>query len=137
MSENDFDTLRKNFFAGQLYAVAGASSNRDKYGNITLRWYMERHWRVMPLNPAQSEIEGLPAYPFLQACPEVPHGVSLVTPPQVSQKVVRDAIELGVKALWFQPGSEHPEAIAEARAAGLTVIADGPCILVSGLRNKS
>ncbi|MFO0275734.1 MAG: CoA-binding protein [Planctomycetota bacterium] len=44
---------------------------------------------------------------------------------------MQDAIAAGCRRLWFQPGAEDAGAIAAARAAGLSVIADGPCVLVA------
>jgi predicted CoA-binding protein len=86
---------------------------------------------VYPVNPTATLLEGATCYPSLAALPELPHGVSIVTPPQVSAKAVDDALELGVKHLWFQPGSEHDAAIEKAKAAGVNVIAHGPCLLVA------
>jgi len=49
----------------------------------------------------------------------------------VTETVVREAIEAGVKRIWMQPGAESPAAVAAAEAAGLEVIADGSCLLVA------
>jgi len=54
-----------------------------------------------------------------------------VAPPAAAAAIVQDALAAGCKQLWFQPGAEEPAAIATARAAGLSVIADGPCVLVA------
>ncbi|MFT4537900.1 MAG: putative CoA-binding protein [Planctomycetota bacterium] len=121
----------KTFLDGSPFAVVGASRDRDKYGNKVLRCYLQNNRQAYPVHPKESEIEGVTCYANLAAVPEELHGVSIITPPAVSQHVVREAIELGIRHLWFQPGSEHEEAIEEARAAGLSVIAHGPCLLVA------
>ena len=54
-----------------------------------------------------------------------------VTPPAVTRQVVKQAIAVGVKVLWMQPGAEDEQASQAARDAGLTVIDDGSCILVA------
>src|SRR5690606_25561635 len=91
-----------------------------------------------PVNPTRAEVEGATCYPSLGALPERIHGVSLITPPEVSAAVVGEALHLGIKHFWFQPGSEHVEVIERARAAGADVIADGPCILVVlGFKERS
>ena len=127
---NDSERIN-DFLAGETYAVVGASSDRSKYGNKVLRAYLQDDRVAWPVHPRATEIEGCVAYPSLAELPDKPHGVSIITPPQVSAEITRQAIELGLERLWFQPGSEAPEAIAEAREAGLEVIADGPCVLVA------
>ena len=125
------------FLAGAPHAVVGASADRDKYGNKVLRVYMQRGRPVYPVNPRAAQVEGLDAYPSLTALPEKPHGVSIVTPPAVSEQVVEEAARLGIRRLWMQPGAESPAAISRAEELGLQLIAGGPCILVVlGYREK-
>ena len=112
------------------YAVVGASTNREKYGNKVLRVYQQRGKEVYPINPKAEEVEGLKAYPSLAALPVVPRGISIITPPPVTEKVVEEAAKLGVKYVWMQPGAESPRAIQIGEEAGLGVIGDGSCALV-------
>jgi predicted CoA-binding protein len=119
------------FLAGKRFAVVGASNNREKYGNKVLRAYLQNGMESVPVNPAGGEIEGLESYPNLAAIPGEIHGVSIITPPAVTEKVVDQAIELGIDHIWMQPGAESEDAIERAEAAGLNVIAGGPCLLVS------
>ncbi len=125
--------LMQDFLAGRRYAVVGASADRAKYGNKVLRAYMQAGREAVPVHPSAATIEGRTAYASLGDVPDVSglDGVSIVTPPAVTERVVRDAIRAGVTRLWMQPGAESPSAIAEARAAGLMVLADGPCVLVA------
>ena len=62
--------------------------------------------------------------------PEPNHGLSIITPPKVSEAIVEQAGALGVKHIWFQPGAESEQAIARANEFGMNVISGGPCILV-------
>ena len=120
-----------DFLAAGPWAVVGASTDRSKYGNKVLRCYLQNdHTPVYPINPKAPEVEGLEAFPSLAALPEVPRGLSIITPPAVTEAVVDEALELGVRHLWMQPGAESEEAIAKAEAAGLGCIAGGPCLLV-------
>lgn len=112
------------------YAVVGASTNRDKYGNKVLRVYLQNEKEVYPVNPKASEVEGLKAYPSLADLPMVPRGISIITPPPVTEKVVAEAARLGVEYVWMQPGAESPRAIQIAEEAGMGVIGDGSCALV-------
>lgn len=120
----------QSFLAEGPWAVAGASTLRHKYGNKVLRCYQQHGMKVYPLNPREAMVEGLPAFKTLAELPEKVAGLSLITPPRISEVVVKEAIQAGVKRLWFQPGAESPAAIEEAEAAGLEVIAWGPCLLV-------
>lgn len=133
MSNTVEDTVDQNinaFLAGSPLAVAGASNAREKYGNIVLRRYWQAGRTAYPVNPTATLVEGQTCYPNLEAIPEKVHGVSIVTPPAVSAGIVDQALALGIQYLWFQPGAEHEGAIAKARAAGVHVIAHGPCVLV-------
>jgi uncharacterized protein len=119
------------FLAGKRFAVVGASTDREKYGNKVLRVYQQNDLEAVPINPKVDEIEGAKAYASLTAVPGSVDGVSIITPPVVTEKVVAEALERGIKNIWMQPGAESAAAIAAAEAAGANVIAGGPCILVS------
>jgi predicted CoA-binding protein len=121
----------KLFLAGQRFAVVGASSNREKYGNKVLRVYQQNGLDVVPVNPGGGDIEGLTAYRDLAAVPGPVDGVSIITPPAVTEKVVEQANRLGIKNIWMQPGAESARAIELAEQAGANVIAGGACILVT------
>jgi len=110
--------------------VVGASRDRAKYGNKVLRCYQQHDRAVFPINPHAEEIEGLHAYPDLASVPEAIHGISVITPPHVTESIVDQAGDLGIKHIWMQPGSESDTAISRARELGMNVIAAGPCLLV-------
>jgi predicted CoA-binding protein len=109
----------------------GASTDRSKDGNKLLRVYQQNKMDVVPINPTATEVEGLTAYPDLASAPGPFDGVSIITPPKVTERVVDEALGLGIKHLWMQPGAESESAIQAAETAGASVIAHGPCILVS------
>ncbi len=125
-----FEDHIEAFFDGSPHAVAGASTNREKYGNKVLRVYMQNDRSAYPVNPRADEVEGTKAYPDLAALPEMPHGVSIITPPAITEQIVEQAIKLGIGHLWMQPGAESEAAVSRAEAAGINVISGGPCILV-------
>jgi predicted CoA-binding protein len=120
----------ETFLSAETFAVAGASANRDKYGNKVLRALTESGRQVYPLNPKEAEIEGLPAYATLTDLPIVPQSLSIITPPAVTRQIVQQAVAAGVKSVWMQPGAEDEQASQIARDAGLNVIDDGSCVLV-------
>ena len=118
------------FLEGKRFAVVGASANREKYGNKVLRVYQQRGLEVVPVNLAGGEIEGLTAYADLPSVPGTIDGISIITSPRVTEAVVAQALSLGIKNIWMQPGAESPAAVELAEQAGANVIAGGPCILV-------
>lgn len=118
------------FLRGQPHAVVGASRDRRKYGNKVLRCYLQDRRPVYAVNPSATEVEGQPCHSDLSSLPEKVHGISVITPPAVTRRVLAEAVELGIRYIWLQPGAEDRTAIEQARAAGATVIWGGPCILV-------
>lgn len=118
------------FLAANRYAVAGASTDRQKYGNKVFRALKESGRDVAPLNPKADQVEGITAFATISDLPTLPESLSVVTPPIVSRQLTELAIELGVLNIWFQPGAEDAEASRLARSAGLNVIDDGSCLLV-------
>lgn len=120
-----------SFLAGSSFAVVGASADRSKYGNKVLRSYLQAGRRVYPVNPKLDEIEGQTSYPDLASLPETVHGVSIVTPPAVTEAIVEQAAAAGIRQLWMQPGAESEAAIARAGELGLELIHSGPCVLVA------
>lgn len=121
----------KQFLAGKRFAVVGASQDREKYGNKVLRAYQQNNLEVVPVNPSASEIEGLPVSADLPSIAEKVDGVSIVTPPKVTEQIVNQAIGMGIMNIWMQPGAESQDAIQIAEHAGANVIAGGPCVLVA------
>jgi len=118
------------FLAAKTFAVAGASTRREKYGNKVFRALIESGRETYPLNPVQEQIEGHRAYPSIADLPTAPDALSIITPPAVTRRVVDDAIAAKVKHIWMQPGAEDDQASEKARQAGINVIDDGSCILV-------
>ena len=118
------------FLSGAPHAVVGAAQDRSKYGNKVLRAYLQKNRAVYAVNPNADVVEGLKAYPTLADLPEAVHGVSIITPPRVTEAVVAQAGELGIKNIWMQPGAESDSAMESARRLGMNVIGGGPCVLV-------
>jgi predicted CoA-binding protein len=121
----------ERFLAAPAFAVVGASEDPRKYGHKCYRCYLQNGRQAYPVNPRLKTLLGNPAYPDLASLPEPVASVSIITPPAVTEQIVDQAIAAGVRHLWMQPGAESPAAIERARAAGLNVIANGPCLLVA------
>ncbi len=118
------------FLGAAAFGVVGASSKPYKYGNKVLRCYQQNQRHVVPVNPVEKEIEGLACVSSVADLPEEVVSISIITPPQVTEKVVVQAIARGIKNVWMQPGAESAQAVAVCEQAGVNVIADGSCVLV-------
>jgi predicted CoA-binding protein len=104
-------------------AILGASTDRTKYGNKSVRAHQLQGYTVYPVNPKGGEIEGLPAYRTLA---EVPPGkldrISVYLPPAVGLAVLNEIAARGCDELWLNPGSDSPELVEKAHSLGLNVI---------------
>ena len=124
-----FEILRRKTPATRI-AVVGASNNPAKYGNIIVRNLAAKGYTVLPVNPHETEIAGLPAWPDLASVPGPIHLVDFVTPPSVTRKVLEDAAGLGLPAVWLQDGSYDDDALAVAVAAPYKTVYEA-CIMVA------
>lgn len=118
------------FLSSPVFAVAGASTKREKYGNMVVRCYQQQGKEVIPLHPLEKEIEGLACVTSVKDLPPTVKSLSMITPPQVTEKIVAAAIAHGIENIWMQPGAESAAAVELCREKGVNVIADGSCILV-------
>jgi predicted CoA-binding protein len=121
----------RDFLAGSPHAVVGASTERSKYGNKVLRCYQQAGRPVLVVHPREAEIEGEPCVARIADLPPDVHGLSIITPSPVTERIVREAADAGITRVWMQPGAESAKALDLARELGLSVIAGGPCLLVA------
>ena len=120
----------EKFLSSPAFAVAGASNDRDKYGNKVLRCYLQHQKTVYPVNPYEDQIEGLPCVKNLMSLPVTVKSLSIITPPLITLTLVNQAIEKGIQNIWMQPGAENQAAIDHCLKNNINIIANGPCILV-------
>jgi uncharacterized protein len=105
-------------------AILGASADRTKFGNKSLRAHRQAGYDVYPVNPKGGQIEGLPAYRSLA---EVPLArldrVSVYLPPGLTLPALDEIAAKGCEEVWLNPGSESPEVLARASELGLNAVA--------------
>jgi hypothetical protein len=124
MSKSIPELLRE----ARVIAVVGLSSDvmRPSHGVAA---YMQRSgYRIIPVNPNETEVLGEKAYPRLEDVPEKIDIVDIFRRSVFVRPVVESAIKIGAKAIWMQEGVVDENAAAAARAAGLDVVMDR-CIL--------
>jgi len=118
------------FLASEIIGVVGASNNRDKFGNKVLRCYRQHGYPAIPVHPAQKEIEGIASVASVSELPDQVKSISVITPPQVTEKIVPLAVARGIENIWMQPGAQSEAAIRYCKEQGVNLIADGTCVLV-------
>jgi hypothetical protein len=113
-------------------AVVGASADRRKYGNKCVRAYARAGYQVFPVNPGESEIEGLIVFPTIADVPGALDRISVYLHPPVTRSLIPDLARRGAGEVWFNPGSADDEVLRLAREAGID-IRDGCSIVDIGL----
>ncbi len=116
-------------------AVVGLSNKRYR-PSFGVAQYMQRAgYRIIPVNPFESEVLGERAWPDLDAVPEPVDIVDIFRRPEFVPEIVEAAIRKGAKVIWMQEGVVHEEAARRAEAAGLEVVMDR-CILKDHLAQR-
>ena len=103
-------------------AIIGASNDRSKFGNKAVRAFVRQGFRVYPVNPKETVVEGLPAFGSIKDVPSRPEMVSSYVPPTVLLRLLPDIAATGCDELWLNPGAESPEVRTAAQLLGLNVI---------------
>ncbi len=114
-------------------AVVGLSSDPHRASHGVSRFLQRAGYRIIPVNPKETEVLGEKAWPSLADVPEPFDCVVIFRRPQFVPEIVEQAIRLGARAVWMQQGISHPEAAARAREAGLLVVEDR-CMMIELLR---
>lgn len=103
-------------------AVVGASGQRHKFGNKALRAFQAQGYRVIPINPNERDVEGIPTYASVL---DVPGPIDLATvyvQPEVTMRLLDEFQQKGIPEIWVNPGAEDAAVIAEARQRRMNVV---------------
>jgi len=132
------DSLVKDFLAQKKIAIVGVSEKRETGCNSNYLKFKDAGYQVYAVNPHISTYNGAPCYPDLKSIPEKPDAVFIFANPKVTDEVVRQCVELGIKHVWMhcmmgtKPGlaagmtSVSREAVEMCKANGIAVI-PGTC----------
>jgi len=132
------DELVKDFLAQKKIAVVGVSDKRETGCNMSYKKFKEAGYQVYGVNPRITTFEGDPCYPDLKSLPEKPDAVFILANPKVTEQVVQQCVDLGVKHVWMhcmmgtKPGlatsmsSVSSDAVRMCRENGIAVI-PGSC----------
>lgn len=114
--------------ADSIIAVAGASADTTKFWYRIFKDIRKAGLRAYCVNPKIKQVEGNIIYTSLKDLPEKPDTLIIVIRPDFTPALVREAIEAGVKTIWFQPGTYNEEAAKLAQNNGIGVHAG--CFMV-------
>lgn len=132
------DQLVQAFLDQPHIAVVGISDKRESGCNLAYRTLKAAGHHVTPVNPHLTTYDGVPCYPTLAAIPEKPGAVFILANPRVTDQIVQECVDLGIRHVWMhcllgtKPGlaagisSVSPEAVRLCREHGIAVI-PGTC----------
>jgi len=122
------ERIAQLFEQSRTIAVVGLSSNRWRASHSVSEYLQQAGYRIIPVNPNETEVLGEKAYAALEAVPEKIDIVDIFRRSEFVRPVVESAIRVGAKAVWMQETVEDEAAAILARNAGLAVMMD-TCIL--------
>ena len=114
--------------SARTIAVVGLSGKRYRPSYGVAEYLKRAGYRIIPVNPEETEVLGEQAYPDLDSIPEPVDVVDIFRRSEFVPPIVEAAIRKGAKMIWMQEGVIHEEAARRAEAAGLAVVMDR-CIL--------
>ncbi len=103
-------------------AVVGLSNDPRRDSHSVSQYMQAAGYRIIPVNPEETEVLGEKAYPDLASVPEPVEIVDIFRRPEYIPAIVDEAIAIGAKVIWMQQGIVNETAAATARAAGLEVV---------------
>jgi hypothetical protein len=118
-----------HFLTSGKIAFAGVSRDRKKFGGAVFCELFEKGYNLYPVHPHVSEIHGVSTYPDILSLPGEIKSLFIVTPPSVTEKLVKEAIARKMEMIWIQKGCETKEIVELAAKEGITVIS-GKCIMM-------
>jgi len=117
------DHLENQSASQPTVAVLGASRNPRKFGYRSVVSHLRHGYRVFPINPQADSIAGVPAYPSLDTIPATRvDRITVYLPPEMGISLLKEIADKQPQEVWFNPGSESDELLAEAAKLGLPII---------------
>lgn len=121
------DDLRALLTSANTIAMVGASSDPEKASHGIMKKLLKVGYRVIPVNPKETEVLGQRAYASLDDLPERVDIVDVFRRAEDTPAIADQAVRIGARALWLQSGIRSEDAASRAVAGGLIVVMDA-CI---------
>ena len=116
------DELTRLLTDAAVIAMVGASSNPDRPSHHIMARLQRAGYRVIPVNPRETEVLGERAYESLADVPVKIDIVDVFRRPEDTPAIADEAVKVGARALWLQEGISNDDAAARAQAGGLRVV---------------
>jgi predicted CoA-binding protein len=114
----------------RLFAVVGATRNKAKYGYEIFRILADYGYKVYPVNPHYTSIDEATCYRSLSELPEKPEVVVTVVPPDVTEKIIDEARQLGIPTVWMPPGAGSAAAVRKCEECPVEHV-DESCVILA------
>ncbi len=124
MSDADEMTVTRILTDCRTIAVVGLSSNPARPSYRVASYMKSQGYRIIPVNPNETNVLGEPAYPSLAAVPGIIDLVDIFRKSEDVFPIVEEAIACGVNAIWMQEGVINEQAAVRAKESGLLVVMD-------------
>lgn len=125
--ELTWETVTDILKTTKTIAVVGLSNKPDRPSHEIASYLQDAGYRIIPVNPTISEALGEKAYQSLRDIREHVDVVQIFRRPEEVPAIVEEAIAIGARVVWMQPGAENEDAAARAEAVGLTAVV-GACM---------
>lgn len=122
------DAVTELLRTSRVIGVVGLSKRPQRPSYGVAQYMQSAGYRIIPVNPNESEVLGERCYARLEDVPERMDIVDIFRRSEHVPEIVESAIRVGARAVWMQEGVIHPQAAERARQAGLVVVMD-LCIL--------
>lgn len=122
-----------DFLRQKRFAVIGSFRSREKFAYRILIDLMKRGYEVFPVNPRMGEVEGRVCYKTISDIPGSVDVANIVTPPSVTEGILRECLQKSIKRAWLQPGAESPAVIQFCHDNGIKVI-HSMCVMMESLK---
>jgi len=124
-----------DFLRQKRFAVIGSFRNKEKFAYRIFVDLVKKGYEVFPVNPRLGEVEGRVCYKTIS---DIPGGVdvaNIVTPPSVTEGILKECLQKSIKRAWLQPGAESPDVIQFCHDNGIKVI-HSVCVMMELLNRR-
>ncbi len=132
--QSDTEKLIKSFLEQKTFAVVGSFRNETKYAYKIFKNLTEKGYEVFPVNPGIKKVEGRNCYKTISDIPYDVDVANIVTPPSVTEGILKECLQKGIKRVWLQPGAENQAAVEFCNKNNIELI-HGICVMLESDKN--
>ena len=129
------EDLVRDFLRQKRFAIIGSFSSKEKFAYRILVDLMKNGHEVFPVNPRLGEVEGRACYKTVSDIPYSVDVANIVTPPLVTENILKECLHKGIKRVWLQPGAESQAAIKFCYDNDMKVVY-GICVMLESLKEE-